>query len=197
VCTVKRLTFFNAYFLFTASNGITNGISEKDISLGPKSPAVAGDVGADDEMFDDMDDDLFGIPETEGGDDDDDDENEISISKIKAEVGFIGDEYVGVDRATKRRKKLDDDDDDRSSVASIDGNNSVRSSRQTMMLNPFTEAQKPFQPSSTPIHLEHRFLVSLDLAPIPGKLAFAAEIRFVVMPLFPILILIWTISGME
>lgn len=116
----------------------------------------------DGDMFNDGMDDLF----------DDVDDNEISISKIKAETGFVGDEYVGVDKAKKvivggelgAKSKSDDEDDDIASVSSL---GSIRRSRPKTtaappppeIIIPFTEPQDPFQPGSSPSHLDHRFMV--------------------------------------
>lgn len=108
-----------------------------------------------DRMFDDDDDDLFNM---DGGFTD---ENEFSISKIKAEVGFIDDVYVGANKASL--KQIANEDSDRMSVRSIDGSESFRSSRLpiSQCVDFFSEQQRPFQPTSTPKHLKQRFMVNI------------------------------------
>jgi len=125
------------------------------------SPADA----AEDDPFGDGMDELFGQ--------DDDGDNEFSISKIKAEVGFDEEgEYVGVQKASQGIKKsiLDDEDDDGMSILSGDGAESVHSRPPVVIHapNPFTEPQKPFQPASSPVSLEHRFMVRRSSKPLFG-----------------------------
>nr|CAD7397514.1 unnamed protein product [Timema cristinae] len=73
-------------------------------------------------------------------DDDDDDENVISLDKIKAESTHPANE-------SDLPNVLDDlDDDDAQSKVSLK----------------ISELQPPFQPSATPQHLQHRFMVTLE-----------------------------------
>ncbi|XP_046384284.1 WD repeat and HMG-box DNA-binding protein 1 [Ischnura elegans] len=77
-------------------------------------------------------------------DDDEDDENVISLEKIKSEVGF------GVSSTSKEPETAsvaDEEDDLDKNMPLISG------------LPNFTKLQKPFQPTSTPIHLQQRFMV--------------------------------------
>jgi len=128
-----------------------------------------GAVADDDPFDDDMNDMLV--------DDNDPDGNEFSISKIKAMSGFIESEkddvFVGIDKA-KRIVGIKSEaaskavDDDALSVSSFEFENPSKSELQGKgshsshrMIMPFTEPQKPFQPASSPEHLEHRFMVNL------------------------------------
>uniref|UniRef100_A0A0A9X0K5 WD repeat and HMG-box DNA-binding protein 1 n=2 Tax=Lygus hesperus TaxID=30085 RepID=A0A0A9X0K5_LYGHE len=73
-------------------------------------------------------------------DDDDDDENVISLGKIKSQTMIHGSQ-------TSLASKSPRSDDDRSVAGSI------------KYRSPITELQEPFQPSSTPLHLQQRFMV--------------------------------------
>jgi chromosome transmission fidelity protein 4 len=136
-------------FVSDVSSDTATALVENESLVGKGSPE-------EDEAFNDGMDDLF-------DDQDDENENEISISKIKAEVGFIDDEYVGIEKATKGMRCKADDDDVRSVISGDDGE-SHHSSRPPVILqapNPFTDPQDSFQPSSSPTHLEHRFMVRI------------------------------------
>ncbi|CAG7825087.1 unnamed protein product [Allacma fusca] len=111
----------------------------------------SNDRNTEDNVFADGMDDLF----------DDDGENAFSISKIKADVGFVGDEYVGPSKAKKvlNNGPDADDNDDARSVSSMASSKLSRPAAPVPTFNPFTLPQKPFQPSSTPEHLDHRFMV--------------------------------------
>ncbi|XP_021932631.1 WD repeat and HMG-box DNA-binding protein 1 isoform X1 [Zootermopsis nevadensis] len=77
-------------------------------------------------------------------DDDDDNENVISLDKIKAELSqpsFFGDN----DKLS--HAVADDDDDVESKISGV------------ARIAPVCDLQPPFQPSSTPVHLQHRFMV--------------------------------------
>jgi hypothetical protein len=140
-----------------------------------KGAVADKDVSDEDNPFDDdMDEDLLAGVDGE-------DEGEISISKIKAMTGFIAssdkeDVYVGIDKAralagikkeTTGKPPKNDDDDDNVSVSSLfeevsrpaAAGSSSKSRIPSSFVIPFSEPQKPFQPSSTPEHLEHRFMV--------------------------------------
>lgn len=133
-------------------------------------------VAADDE-HDPFDDDMDDLLLEDTGHQNEDD-NEISISKIKAMTGFISSEYdkedvfVGVDRAKKIAgiKNVIEDDDDDHSVASSRGSRTSKpllddqaNYRPVAIKMPFTEPQKPFQPSSSPVHLKQRFMVKFKV----------------------------------
>jgi len=124
-----------------------------------------------DDAFDDGMDGLFGA-------DDDLNPNEISISKIKAMTGFVASEkedvFVGIDKARAiagiKEDKIKDgggeNDDDAVSVSSAGSDifdpvtkDKHRARMPASFVMPFTEPQKPFQPASSPEHLEHRFMV--------------------------------------
>lgn len=72
---------------------------------------------------------------------DEDNENCVSLEKLKNETLGIGD---------------DSDDEDAKTVKSLP--TSVAPSDRLPMVKPF-KTQPPFQPGSTPSHLEHRFMV--------------------------------------
>ncbi|XP_069678187.1 WD repeat and HMG-box DNA-binding protein 1 [Periplaneta americana] len=77
-------------------------------------------------------------------DDDEDGENVISLEKIKAEAS----------------QPVFGDDDDKLSHADADDEDEVESKLSaTARIVPKCDLQSPFQPSSTPVHLQHRFMV--------------------------------------
>ncbi|XP_071453282.1 WD repeat and HMG-box DNA-binding protein 1 [Hetaerina americana] len=101
---------------------------------------VANGIKENDNVYDNLD-SLSNIMDE---DDDEDDENVISLEKIKAEVGF------GVSTTSKEPETTsvaDEEDDFGKKMDLVSG-----------MPN-FTKLQKPFQPSSTPVHLQQRFMV--------------------------------------
>lgn len=122
--------------------------SEPEENKGPGSPTEESAEPKSD-VFNDGMDDLF----------DDDGDNAISVSKIKADLGFIqdenGDAYVG---CKKTEGSTVTDNDDAVSVVSEMSSKTARP--PPSYFNPFTIPQKPFQPASTPEHLEHRFMVT-------------------------------------
>ncbi len=137
-------------------------MDDDDLMSPPSSPRNLEEEAKIADAFDDGMDDLFANEV---------DDNEISISKIKADNGFIGDEYVGVKNAKviygeeglgdKKSPISDDDDDDAASISSRGSRPRSKSSRPIVMAPPkipFTEPQEPFQPASTPVHIDHRFM---------------------------------------
>lgn len=144
----------------TAKND--SDMDDDDLMSPPQSPRNLEEEAKIADEFDDGMDDLFA---------NDVDDNEISISKIKRDTGFIGDEYVGVKKAAviigeeldekKRTIVSDDDDDDVASVSSRGSRPRSKSSRPIVMAAPeipFTKPQEPIQPASTPVHIDHRFM---------------------------------------
>jgi len=122
---------------------------------------------SEDDAFDDGMDDLFSGNIDDNQDEEDD--NEFSITKIKAEVGFIDDEYVGPSKAMKKGvNPIDDDDDD--DIMETDRNNEDQGRKvieKKIFIDkplPFTEPQRPFQPGATPISREHRFMVRKSIS---------------------------------
>uniref|UniRef100_A0A1B6DME6 Uncharacterized protein n=1 Tax=Clastoptera arizonana TaxID=38151 RepID=A0A1B6DME6_9HEMI len=85
-----------------------------------------------------------------GDSDDEDNENAISIEKIKNESGFGA--SLGLNDVDKA--SLSGDGDGRSSRLSI---------KSIAPALPPIELQPPFQPSSSPVHLQHRYMVWNDL----------------------------------
>lgn len=76
--------------------------------------------------------------------DEDSGDNVISLDRIKNESGF------GSQNAFKALNDVDDDDDD----------NSISSSKFVPQhVTPTVNLQNSFQPCSTPIHLQRRFMV--------------------------------------
>ncbi|XP_014251376.1 WD repeat and HMG-box DNA-binding protein 1 [Cimex lectularius] len=75
-------------------------------------------------------------------DDEDDDENVISLEKIKAQSGFL-------DNNASPSGKNDDSEDEKESVTSA----------PAKYHSPISELQQAFQPTSTPTHLQQRFMV--------------------------------------
>lgn len=139
-------------------------MDDDDLLSPPSSPRNLEEEAKIADAFDDGMDDLFA--------NDVDDDNEISISKIKANIGFIGDEYVGVKNAkviiggeglgADKKSPISDDDDDDASMSSRGSRPRSKSSRPIIMAPPkipFTEPQEPIQPASTPVHLDHRFMI--------------------------------------
>lgn len=75
-------------------------------------------------------------------DDDEDNENVISLEKIKAStLGLLSPTKANGDRS------------------SIDGDSESRASFAEKRVVPLTDIQDPFQPSSTPAHFQHRYMV--------------------------------------
>lgn len=109
-------------------------------SDGQLSTILAGSAGLIDNKteeeegnIEDYADDIYGGVEIE----DDDNENCVSLERLKNET-------------MKDNENSDDDDDDKT----------VKSMTSVVpYIKPF-QLQPPFQPGSTPIHLEHRFMVS-------------------------------------
>lgn len=93
----------------------------------------------------DPDDIYGGIDFRDNEDEDEDNENCVALGKLKNE--------------TMKNNVLDSDDDDDEESKSVKTERSmtVRSER-SVVFKPF-QLQPPFQPSSTPEHLEHRFMV--------------------------------------
>lgn len=90
--------------------------------------------------------DLGDVPlaEPEFEDDDEDNENAISLEKIKAETGF------GIESGDSLKRA--------SPVDEVDDQSSVVSESVLRPKFPISELQQPFQPSSTPVHLQQRFM---------------------------------------
>ncbi|XP_073989333.1 chromosome transmission fidelity 4 isoform X2 [Rhodnius prolixus] len=88
----------------------------------------------------------LGVPQFDD-DDDEDDENVISLGKLKSEAGFGEDgEYLG-EKKERTDDNLGTDEESQSSFPSH--SNQV----------PEIKQQPAFQPSSTPLHLQQRFMV--------------------------------------
>ncbi|XP_065202901.1 WD repeat and HMG-box DNA-binding protein 1 [Planococcus citri] len=92
----------------------------------------------------DFEDDDFPNLTGDNFDDDPDDPDAISLEKIKSDYSFIDGDVVP--------KALEDDD--ASSMKSV----SIIAPRM-----PLVELQPPFQPTSTPVHLQRRFMVFNDV----------------------------------
>ncbi|XP_046676836.1 WD repeat and HMG-box DNA-binding protein 1-like isoform X1 [Homalodisca vitripennis] len=84
-----------------------------------------------------------------GDTDDEDNDNVISLDKIKNESGFLADDLL--------------DDDDKPSVKDEDGRASPQSDVRQIVSTPLSDLQPPFQPSSTPVSLQYRFMVWNDV----------------------------------
>lgn len=88
------------------------------------------------------DDNLEEPPDGLFDDDDEDNENVISLEKIKAStLGLLSPTKANGDRS------------------SIDGDSESRASFAEKRVVPLTDIQDPFQPSSTPAHFQHRYMV--------------------------------------
>lgn len=153
-----RIIFINN---FNTSHETQNFEFDDDLDVEDNRPIAKGVVADDDPFDDDMDGML--------ADDGDADANEFSISKIKAMSGFVESEkddvFVGVDEARKRvgikpEISAKPVDDDALSVSSFEFEDNAKPGRSKNIIMPYTEPQKPFQPSSSPEHLEHRFMVT-------------------------------------
>lgn len=139
-------------FRNSSSTTTSSEVTDKAPVVNNERSPTTGDYGeAEKDVFDDGMDDLFA--------DDDDDENSFSISKIKAEVGFIEDEYVGTEKAMKGVKPGEDDDITSVLSGSVGQPRPQVVYQTPAVVNPFTTPQDTFQPSSTPVHLDHRFMV--------------------------------------
>uniref|UniRef100_A0A1B6MKD1 Uncharacterized protein n=1 Tax=Graphocephala atropunctata TaxID=36148 RepID=A0A1B6MKD1_9HEMI len=111
-----------------------------DLDLPPTGRQESSLMPADVEMAD---------PEF-GNTDDEDDDNVISLEKIKNESGFLADDLL--------------DDEDKPSVKEDeDGRVSRHSDVRPIVSTPLSDLQPPFQPSSTPISLQYRFMVWNDV----------------------------------
>ncbi|XP_075169114.1 chromosome transmission fidelity 4 [Haematobia irritans] len=86
-----------------------------------------------------------GLNDNDGDDDDEDDENVVSIEKLKSKVMSYANGITNEDDETK-----DSIGNDRSATPSVVGYGST--------LAKTFKQQEAFQPSSTPTHLEHRYL---------------------------------------
>jgi len=84
-------------------------------------------------------------------DDDDDNENSFSVRRIKKETGFNEEGFL--DEASNQTAKTDDKESLLTDIAPL-VTESARPPPQ-----PEVDLQGPFQPGSTPIHLESRFMV--------------------------------------
>lgn len=73
-------------------------------------------------------------------------DNVISLEKIKNESGFGLGSQNGI-------KVYDDDDDD-------DNDSNLSSKLVHQIITPSINLQNPFQPCSTPVHLQRRFMVN-------------------------------------
>ncbi|BES94097.1 WD repeat and HMG-box DNA-Hypothetical protein protein 1-like [Nesidiocoris tenuis] len=117
-------------FVFCNSMGQLGNIELPETSFDDQEPDAA------------LNPDEIPVPEPVFDDDDDeDDENVVSLEKIKSQAAFHGSQASLVSKSPTR------DDDDKSNA----GSHKYQS--------PVSELQEPFQPSSTPLHLQQRFMV--------------------------------------